>query len=292
MKRVLTYLLLLVPLLLHAQEYHMPIMPDSLIDTPSRVRWALNNYWNSFQFSDSTLLTPTYAEQAFVNYLSLLPYGSHEEQQHSISHWWQIMDGCSAARRYFFDSAEHYLYHPNSPMRSESRWRMILSEIGDRDDGALRSRAHFALRMINQNQVGETTTDVSLQLPDGSESSLLSSVRGTPTLLLFYDPECEHCQQVLTHLRSDEHVNVALSSVAVQLLAVYTGEETAVWLRHLQDLPPTWHHASDRGVITSHMSYDLRSLPVIYLLTAEGKIDKKEAVLSEVDAWCDGHKSR
>ena len=90
---------------------------------------------------------------------------------------------------------------------------------------------------------------------------------------------------MLAQLTHDTRLSAAIASGSKQLLAVYTGEDLEAWRRHLGDLPATWRHAADRGVITAGMLYDLRSLPVLYLLDADGVIAKKEASVQDVAEW-------
>ena len=89
-------------------------------------------------------------------------------------------------------------------------------------------------------------------------------LKGEPLCIIFYDPDCHHCIQVIGEL-SDlaDHVNV---------LAVCVESTTERWKDTCPGLPSGWARAIDRSDITENETYMLRALPSIYLLDANHNV--------------------
>ena len=52
------------------------------------------------------------------------------------------------------------------------------------------------------------------------------------TLLVFYDLDCAECRQELFALRHASVVEARIKEELLQVLAIYTGEDEALWLEH------------------------------------------------------------
>ena len=60
------------------------------------------------------------------------------------------------------------------------------------------------------------------------------------TLLVYYDPDCTECRQELFVLRHASIVESKISEGLLQILAIYQGDDAALWQEHRQSLPATW----------------------------------------------------
>ena len=60
------------------------------------------------------------------------------------------------------------------------------------------------------------------------------------TLLVYYDPDCTECRQELFALRHASIVESKISEGLLQILAIYQGDDAALWQEHRQSLPATW----------------------------------------------------
>ena len=106
-----------------------------LLDTPEqRAEYVAKNYWNHFDFSDTSYVDlPEVTEQAFADYVNLLGQMHGELASQSVRITLSKAEADSAMYGYFVELFEKYLYDPNSPMRNEELYipaleAMIASE--------------------------------------------------------------------------------------------------------------------------------------------------------------------
>lgn len=84
---------------------------------------------------------------------------------------------------------------------------------------------------------------------------------GKPLVLLFYDPDCDHCREVIEELS-------AIGS-QIDVLAVDIAGNEKRWRQSVGLLPEDWTGAFDRSGILGNDTYVIRSMPSVYLLDAE-----------------------
>ena len=112
-----------------------------LLDTPEqRAEYVAKNYWNHFDFSDTSYVDlPEVTEQAFADYVNLLGQMHGELASQSVRITLSKAEADSAMYGYFVELFEKYLYDPNSQMRNEELYipaleAMIASErLGEAD---------------------------------------------------------------------------------------------------------------------------------------------------------------
>lgn len=107
--------------------FKMIDIPSVLTATEERAEYLVLNYWNKFDFSDTTyLVSPAVLEQAFVDYLDVLPYSKPETAVASVK---KTMEKAAVEKTMFVHFSglfEKYLYEPNSPMRNEELFIPVL----------------------------------------------------------------------------------------------------------------------------------------------------------------------
>ena len=141
----------------------------------------------------------------------------------------------------------------------------------------------YKLDLIRRNNVGDKATDFAYWLPDGTRHKLSATkAAGDRLLLVFYDPDCESCHEVLGQMISDKVLADAVASRRVSVLAVYTEGDDGVWRSSLGDMPPSWTVGTDRLAVKEGALYDLKAMPAIYLLDGSGRVLMKDARYGDV----------
>lgn len=131
--------------------------------------------------------------------------------------------------------------------------------------------------------ISPVAMDFDYVLPDGKKNSLLrTGVKGDRLLLVFYDPECPSCHDVMNQMIMDEALRNAVADGKVTVLAVYTEGDVDVWKKSLSDMPEGWIVVHDNMVVKEKALYDLKAMPSIYLLDGEKKVILKDAMYGEV----------
>lgn len=265
----------------------LPVVPASLRTPTERAAYVLAHFWDGLDFGD-TLLShrPDFMEQAFVDFLSVMPYAEPSAAQAGVSALMRRAERDTAAYRLVAGLAEKYLYDPNSPMRHEDYLIWFLEEITRTPVlGALeKRRPAMLLAFARKNRPGHPASDFTYLTRDGQTRTLYGTA-ARRLLLVFYDPLCEHCAQILDDLQRSTAVTAALRDGSLSILAVYADADRAAWDSTAPHLPAQWQVGFDfRGDIQHHGLYGLPAMPVFYLLDAHKTVLLKDASLPEIIA--------
>ena len=122
------------------------------------------------------------------------------------------------------------------------------------------------------NARGAVATDFRFATAEASENRLLTFAQGEPLLMLLYNPDCDHCRQVIKELSAMEGLP--------QVLAVCIEAPAKRWEATRGQLPAEWTAAYDRSGIMENDLYIIRQLPSIYLLSGDRRIELKNPAMS------------
>ena len=269
-------------------SFPFPEIPAMLTQPEERKAYLLEHYWDQFNFADTALVNNReVTEQGFVNQISLLADGATPEKviRESLKNWCSRFMPEAQARLVMMQLADDYLYNPNSPFYNEGLYGVYLETMLEvlPEEDARRSSFDFKLRLLRRNKVGDKATDFSYYLPDGQKKSLVAtSVRGNRLLLVFYDPECESCHEVLREMTADASLAEAVKAGRVTVLAVYTEGNQEAWRKGLADMPEGWIIGTDRQKVKEEALYDLKAMPSLYLLDGQKRVLLKDAPLGQI----------
>lgn len=128
-----------------------------------------------------------------------------------------------------------------------------------------RSTAEWMLHDVCEvNAVDSIAADFRFATPEASENRLHSFRSGEPLLLVFYDPDCRHCTEVIDRLRE--------MSGLPQVLAVCVEAPAKRWEQTRDSLPESWIKAYDRSEVMANDIYIIRSMPSLYLLDGDRRV--------------------
>ncbi len=191
----------------------------------------------------------------------------------------------------FFDGIKHdeevialadslvaaYLNDPNSPVRDEAKYIFFLENMlkSDTLPEAVRERGRERLRIARINRPGMVAADFDYIDIFGKRHSLHDEINGT-TLLVFYDPECGHCSEILNELAGSRMVNEAIGNGELKVLAIYAEGKRSVWDKSKRSMPGNWQTGYDVTGILDKDLYDLPAMPTLYLLDADCRVIAKD----------------
>lgn len=115
---------------------------------------------------------------------------------------------------------------------------------------------------IHKNAPGTTAADFRFATTERSENDLHAFLLGEPLIMIFYDPDCRHCSEVIKQL----------APLQGNVLAVCVDSTPQRWEQTRDALPPNWIKAYDRTGILDRDLYSVRALPSIYLLDGERNV--------------------
>ena len=264
------------------------VIPDGLMSDAERAEYYVKYYWDSMNFGDTTFLSyPAVLEQAFVNYAHALSFVPTEI---SISSLRNMMEKASVDRKMFttlLDLSEKYLYNPKSDFENEDLFIIVLesainSPILD-DIRKIRPKKMYDLAL--RNRIGTQALDFPYTLANG-QSQTLHDTKSEYLLLMFYTPGCEQCRDMMNKIKKAPKTNYYLNKKRLTVLAVYPDEQFEEWKSYTQNIPPTWINGYDKNIYVKNEDiYDLKAIPVAYLLDKEKNIIIKNASAESIESY-------
>lgn len=263
-----------------AESYPMPAIPDSIQTPEGRASYVACHYWDAFPFGDHP--DTTYVEQAFVDYVSVLPVADGNSRDRGVAGLLARMDGPQL--KYLMDLADHYLGNPESPVRSDDVYLAFLKAYVDLPavDDAEKTRPRFLIDNLQKNRVGDVATDFAYYDVQARRQRTLHSTEGRFLVVYFHDPDCEHCQEEMPVA----FTMASLRHSDVRVLLMNTESEQGVGQVSGQPLPDNWIDGYDPGqAVAQRQLYYLPAKPSLYLLDAQKRILLKDASLQAIDDY-------
>ncbi len=268
-------------------ELALPDVPVTLTDPADRAEYILLHFWDAMDFQDTARSHDRmFLEQNFVNFLSLFPHVSRETLPAGVGRLLERAVTDSVAFSFVTDIAEHYLDDPNSPARDEEYFMIFLEEtlrlpsIPEEQ----RIRPTQLLQTARKNRPGMIAADFSYITREGRRNTLRgTTVPAGRMLLIFYDPACDHCTEILEYIQQSPIITSLTDSGDLYVLAVYTEGDRALWEKTKEDMPQTWHVAYDLSGIVEHDLYSLPAMPVIYLLGSNKEVLLKDPTPADLE---------
>jgi len=263
-------------------ELPLPKMPDNLSNPQERADYVLLHFWDEMDFADRSLaLDSAFMEQNFANFASVLPYATDEGRKSAVDAL------LGAARRsgeeqidFVYGIAVMYLYQQESPMHNEEMFLPFVdwAEASNYYPDVARERRADILK----NRPGTEAADFKFESYGGGKSSL-KALRGTPVLLMFYEPDCTMCLDAEKRLAQLEPLRQAIAGGELRMLAVYVGDDRAGWEKHAATLPSDWMVGIDAAKrIDTDELYNIGATPSFYLIDPDGRVVLKDADLQQV----------
>ena len=280
--RVLVTLLLLVPLPGRGQGADtlsyltLPDVPSSLRTPQMRADFIVSHFWDALDFKADTLMTRDrdFMERNLANYLSLFPIADTTALVAAVEALAANAGEDAQSLSVLVGLAGKYLYEPESPVYNEEHYEIFL-------DAFLHAPVHEYERMrltaqrelIRKNRPGTVAADFTYETPAGERMRMRETGKGKPLLLLFYEPDCGHCMEVMEELKAMENLQALVNRGELTVLAVFPGfDERETWRRTLGNLPPDWEAGFNDGTIYSEDLYVTRRLPTLYLLDEHRRV--------------------
>ena len=238
------------------------------------LREVLDHYWDGFDFEDTEALKELNREQlvyAISEYVSIIPEESADSlmrdliRRASTSH--DMLD-------YFATVCEIVLHNPNSPLRNDEYYIPVLEELVSSPllDEYERIAPAYDLEIARKNRIGRAATDFVYTLEDGSEHRLYD-IKARYTILLFSNPECPLCGEIMRQIASSEFLSLLMQNGVLEVLTLYPDEDITHWRKYLDNIPSRWIRAYDKNqVLTKERLYNLSAIPALYLLDRDKRV--------------------
>ena len=276
-----------------------PEVPSMYTTQAGRAAWAADHFWDRFTdtvrvYACDSLTVNGVAldalEAQMGNYASLLGQMPLDDAGKAVVHFYDRID---AFERKYPDTnvfeelcrlTRYYLYDPNSPVRNEDLYGPFVERLGASDliDNGYRMGYEWDARMCALNRVGTPAADFAFTDTRGRVRTLYG-IKAEYTLLIFGNPGCKACRELVDAMASTPEVAELVASGRLQVVDVYIDQELDDWKAHTADYPASWINGYDHNyTIRTDLLYNVRGIPSIYLLDASKTVLMKDAVETDV----------
>lgn len=253
--------------------------PPAILSTPAeKASYMVNHIFDGVESIDTTMFADaTLREQWLVDLFGIGASATPEAQRQSASTYFRL--ATTAMDNIALEFIERYFGHPNSPIFDERTYILLMEEADQQGLITEAEKVRLADRklLFSRNQVGNKAEDFGYTLANGSERTLHKSFKGKEILLVFYNPECGTCKQVLNYLATSPTIRQQVEK-GLQVLCIYADQNEEEWRNNLDKIPAfaTAGMNADRSILDESL-YDLKAIPTMYLLDTERKVILKDA---------------
>lgn len=265
-----------------AKMLEIPDVPDDIKDSVKMAEFLAFHFWDNLNFSDSLKSRDVdFISPNFSKYISILHKIKDKDiiKQSFLSFQKKVVAD-PATFNLVLKMAEDSLYNLDSPMLSEDIYESFLSSLLDSGflDNDNRWKYEDQYKIVSKNKVGDKVTDFSFVMPSGKTSSLLQASNGKPTVLIFFDPDCDTCEEAIFRLENNPDVTSRIKNGSLSLIAIYSGHDMEGWKKKVASLPKDWIVGINPEIDEKEL-YFLREMPSIYILDKSGIITDKNVRL-------------
>lgn len=256
--------------------------------------YAASHYWNRYfdstqvwnGISDTLIggVTENDMTQAVRDYIMALwsiPYDKAlEAQRHlmSLAEESAVTDTSGHIYDFIVTVMESALWNPLSELRNEGFYIPVVESVLStrRTGGHYSGYYEHQLATCTNNAPGTYAADFSYIDAKGRLHSLYET-RSEYTLLLFSNPGCPACREIIGMLKSSPIINSMEQQGRLALLSIYIDEDVAAWYQGLSDYPEEWITGYNQDLsIRDNLVYDVRAIPSLYLLDRDKKVIFKD----------------
>lgn len=260
----------------------LPGVPARIQDSRERIRYLLEHYWDKMDWRDTELINNDgFMEQTMANYFGVLAKADSLVGAGALNRMIASASINPVALQKIVALSDKYLYEPESPMYDSEGYAMLLDQLllDPAGSGVPIDVIRHRHSQIMKNRVGHKASRFDFISRTGQRLTFSpSAANGVETLLMFYDPDCNVCQEAGRMLGTSERLNSLIVQGRLRIVAVYpAGTELTKWKAHADSLPRNWTVGySPGGVIDEEEIYVVRATPAIYLIDANGIVREKD----------------
>ncbi|UIR56018.1 DUF5106 domain-containing protein [Sphingobacterium sp. SRCM116780] len=240
---------------------------------------SLSQYWVQYNFNDTLLIKdPNQGEQRFVDFIAAFPQYSITTVSNAITEMLKKAEVNATVFQFFKEKYAHYLYDPNSPMRNEWYYEPVLTYLVQSPSSTDTDKIRYKMQldMVRKNQPGTTITDFQYLTSTGKKEKLHDS-QGLMRLIVFYDPTCSHCKEIIGTLKTSELLNSFIAKKQIKVIAIDPLGDQNLWKDYQPGIPSNWTNGfDDRDVLIKKQLYSLSAYPTLYVIDANNNVISKD----------------
>ena len=266
-----------------------PLLPNGKKDSTFPYRYFKDHYWDNISVTDDRLLrTPI-----FHNKLKF--YFDKMVMQHpdSIIREADIITEKASSNKEMF---KYITYYITTTYETSNIMGMDAVFVHQVEKYYMTWKAFWVDSTANQKIIHRGATLKPLLLGKQAPPMIMQDtldknislyeVKSKYTVLVFWDPDCGHCQKVMPKLQ--EVYDSKLKAKGVTVYSVDIEDVEGKWKKFLRDKKLNFINVHDKyKQYYLRQMYDIYSTPVIYLLDSEKRIRAKRIEAEQLDGFID-----
>ena len=244
----------------------------------------LASFCRSIDYSDTVSLgDERVMTRRMIDIVKLMPYTDSLTTSQELNLFFNRISSVPRSIAIVDSLGDLYLNNPASPVRDNELYIRFLRAMLSADSIAdfVRLRSEENLRIASLNREGTIANNISILDRNGVLRDL-HSIKASHILLVFYDPECPHCSEILAEVAASEKINGLIQKDGLVIVAVYAEGKRSVWEWSKDDMPDNWIVGYDMSGVLDHDLYTLPAMPVMYLLDSDHRVLLKDPEFSSV----------
>ena len=281
------------------REFPMAEVPMMITEPAQRAVWIAQHFWDAFTkpeklyHCDSVTVNGVSADKLeqqvglFASILQQIPLPAGQEAMKAAFGRLEAFQKAQPEGNVFAQTSaliSRYFYDPNSPVRSEDLYLPYVSLLASSELVADEDRGQYAwdTRVCQLNRTGTPAADFTFVDTAGRRRTLYS-VKAEYTLLIFGNPDCKACKELLETMEGVPEVSALIASGSLRVVDIYIDEDIPLWMERMASYPKQWINGYDPNhTIREDLIYNVRAVPSLYLLDAGKTVLLKDALPEKV----------
>lgn len=258
--------------------------PATLSTLAEQSDYQVAHYWDRMDFSDSVYARdPDFMRRTFARYIAYLPAADSTISYPAVTDLMQRAETDSLSYSLLahladdlYERGDYESYLPFAQAILESDFLSV----------ADRMTPEYQIRMVRLNRPGTVANDFDY-VTLGGDTLRMSSLRGKPLVLFFYNATCHTCHSVAARMDSSTAISTAVAEGKVNVLAIDKMGDVDAWRASVRsDMPRAWLHGYNYTQLYNTELYNISAVPTIYLLDKDGTVLLRETTPEELEQWC------
>lgn len=284
------------------REFPAMEIPVMLTEPQERGEWLGQHFWDRFTAPDSLYFCDSLTvngvpkedlEKQMSVFATLLQRLPLQDGARAMTTLFSRLDAFQTARpggNVFAETSalvSRYFYDPNSPFRSEDLYLPFVEKlaVSAHTPESMRMAYQWDARMCALNRIGTKAADFQF-IDTAGKRRTLYGIRARYTLLVFGNPDCHACKELVVQLEEDPVARRLVADSSLKVVDIYIDEDIPLWKERMESYPSAWINGYDPTfTIRENLVYNVRALPSLYLLDADKTVLLKDALPEQVLAY-------
>lgn len=282
-----------------ARPFPMAEVPSMITDPQERLVWVSAHFWDrftdtsAFHAGDSTMINGVITEDVekqmgvFATLLRSIELPVGEKAMTSLYErieTFQLAHPDGNMFREMADLTDKYFFNPNSPLRNEDLYLPFVSRMAESAlvPSAEKGRYAWDKETCSINRTGTPAADFTFVDSQGKTRTLYG-IKAGYTLLIFGNPDCQACKDLLETMEAYPQISELISSGVLKVVDIYIDEDIKLWKERISSYPSSWINGYDPDFsIRGERIYAVRAIPSLYLLDKDKNVILKDALPDDV----------